>query len=699
MLREATGRSFVSWRNCHVWRFREPLSLRRRPDTGRGRYSGILLWLALTGCSQKPATTQRPIVLAKDGLEVAPASRDDHVELSPDVPDYLHELRDVGDWDTLAAASQEHAIAQTEVVKVLWDHATNKLYFMQSQRWPLHYEFAKRFIEDADRPLGTLRQFGHEQYGQPNRTVQAATLVQYPVYGSFIMELGPADNLSGPGLVALYNRVLEASFFGRDLLSYRPRSTGQETRVAPYEAQISIAEPNSLWRSVMYHPVTLGEAVGRLRIEGGAFDPSTVSPDEILVLDHVPSELPVCAGLITGTLPAPLSHVAVLSQSRATPAMFSMSVTKSHLWFLQGHFVRLRVERSGYSIEPATEKAHRRFQRARALRQENHLNAVHEFHPDLSRRQVTRVCDLRIDDSSWAGAKAAQLGEVCGADIPTAGGFVVPLAHFFYHLESHQIELPETSGGPIGEPRAGSAKHASALLRIRRQIEEALIEADLLDAIVKRLAASGGRRWIFRSSSNAEDLPGFSGAGLYRSVVTSRSPPQDEIATAVRRVWSSTYLLRSWNEARHANIPPQRVGMAVIFQPVVEPLSGLGVAVTENPYSQRRSGILVNLAAPGQSVTASPRRHALRTPLQLPEQILLYRHSAPELLSRSTATPTPILKAAAMKPLRDLLDAVHDHMLPLWGGNATAADIEFALRSDQTAVILQARPYRLANGR
>lgn len=597
-------------------------------------------------------------------------------------PEWLEALRDESQWLLLAAPSNEHAVARTEVVKLLWDHTTDRLYFCQSTRWPIHYDFAVRHLQTEARPLGDRRSFNRRQYLHPDRELQMATLVRYRDADLFALELGPADNLDPDGLVALLDRLRPALYFA-DRLHYRPRSAAQEERVAPVRERVRAIAPDAVWRGVRYQPITLGTAVGRLRFVRGALDPATVLPDQILVLDHVPEDIPLCAGIVTAQLQAPLAHVAVLSQSRGTPNMALRDVEQSPLRALDQRIVRLEVRADDYRVTPATDAE---LERALAA---SRPPPVAPPALDASRTTLVDTCALRMTDASWAGAKAAQLGEVCGAGVLTSEGFVVPIAHFVAHLRAHGIDASSAAlRARPGFADDGRAR-GSALEALRARIVEAPIDTELVGAVRARMRSARGRRWIFRSSTNAEDLPGFSGAGLYDSVVTEADPDDAAIARALREVWASVWSRRAWDEREWYRVDHDAVAMAVLVQPFVDDVIAMGVAITENPFSTQRSGILVNLAPPGASVTAAGGE-------ELPEQILLYRHSQPEILSRSTRNGgRPLLTREATRPLRDRLDAVHAHMMARWGERADAADVELALRRDGEIVILQARPYRL----
>jgi len=641
------------------------------------------LWvLMLLACSDPaPPAPEAPAPASEAAADPDPAEPEP-TGPDPDAPDFLERLDDEAQWTQLAAPSSEHAVARTEVVKVLFDQVTDRLYFCQSARWPLHYDFAVRFIQTEDRPLGERRAFMTRQYLRPDRDMQMASLVRYRDADLWTLELGPADNVDGPGLVALFERVRGAVYFG-DALRYRPRSELHRRRSRRVREQVRAIEPNAVWDGVEYQPVTLGEAVGRLRFVEGAVEPATVLPDQILVLDHVPDDVPLCAGIVTAQIQAPLAHVAVLSQSRGTPNMALRGVMEAEgLRALEGRIVRLTVRARDYAVGSAS--ADELAASIAAARPP----PVDTPAIDASRLDVTDTCDVRLPDATWAGAKAAQLGEVCGAGVPTSAGFVIPLGHYRAHLTTHDIASAATLRETEHFATDGYVRER-ALAALRERVVEADIDEALVARIHRRVRGTRGRRWIFRSSTNAEDLPGFSGAGLYESVVTRPDPSPGTIADAIREVWASVWTRRAWDEREYYRVDHDAVAMAILVQPFVENVVAMGVAITENPFSRTRSGILVNLAPPGGSVTAA-------TGEELPEQVLLYRHSRPEILSRSTRNEgRPILAPEAMRPLRDRLDRVHDHMMARWGDRADAADVELALRRDGTAVILQARPYRM----
>src|SRR5690606_5845311 len=137
------------------------------------------------------------------------------------------------------------------------------------------------------------------------------------------------------------------------------------------------------------------------------------------------------------------------------------------------------------------------------------------------------------------------------------------------------------------------------LAALRRAIAEAPVDPALLREVRARIRAlaSPGARVRLRSSTNAEDLPGFTGAGLYASGVLARDASEAEIASGLRAIWASVWNLGAFQEREHYRIDHARVAMAILIQVSVDDGVGNGVAITQNPYDPLRSAVLINVQA------------------------------------------------------------------------------------------------------
>lgn len=588
--------------------------------------------------------------------------------------DALFSIETESDWHRLAAPSDEHAIARTEVVKVLFDRERDALHFCQSERWPLHYDYLLHLRPEERERYPTMRTFSTENYLREDRAYVMGSIVHFIDGDVWAFELGPADTLGAPALTSLLARIASQTYFGASL-RFHPRSARQLALAE--RASLPTIDVDELWRSVRFQPVTLGDAVGRVRIVRGPFDPTTARDDEILVLEETPDDLPPVRALVTAELQTPLAHVAVLSASRGTPDMALREVTTDPAWIaFEGRLAHLHVDARGYTLTPADEDT----SAAVVSREVPALDASDAALVDLE--------NASLDAVGRIGAKAAQLGEVHRLGLPTLPGFVVPMAPYLRHLERHGIDVRGSTLRATPSFETDRRVRDEALAALRARIEGAPVDETLLDAVLRR-AAPFGARVIVRSSTNAEDLAGFSGAGLYDSeVVDLSTDPRAAMARAIASVWASVYGLRAYDERTRMGIDHDRVGMALLVQPFLADARAMGVAITRNPYSGHRGGYLVNLEPPQGSVTATTDGQ--------PESWLLYLHSAAELVGRSHESETLLLDPAGAIALRDQLTRLHEGMRARWaerGRTSEAVDVELALRADGSAVFFQARPY------
>ncbi|HEY8993337.1 MAG TPA: PEP/pyruvate-binding domain-containing protein, partial [Lacunisphaera sp.] len=204
------------------------------------------------------------------------------------------------------------------------------------------------------------------------------------------------------------------------------------------------------------------------------------------------------------------------------------------------------------------------------------------------------------------------------------------------------------------------------------------------------------KRWILRSSTNAEDLAGFTGAGLYRSLKVKAGASEADVAEAIRGVWASVWLQGAFEERSWYRVDHGAVGMAILAQPFVDGAVANGVAITANPFAGMRPGFLINAQTAEGSVTGAAGN-------EIPEQHLVYTFTDDfefEVLSRSSRTGgQPLLTESDLRALASVLQRLHDHLLPLWKEPANAVDVEFLIAGeDRHIVILQARPYTITYG-
>jgi rifampicin phosphotransferase len=598
--------------------------------------------------------------------------------------DYTDRVASEAEWRALAAAPARGTVGRMEVVKTVIDlQQGRRLYFIESHRWDLHFVFLQKFVD----AMQDGRMFTDREYTDPDRRFILGSVIHYRDGDLWSFELDFCDTLEEPRAIEAFRQVRAAMWNGA-ALRYHPVPPAHAAAIDRLRRDIPVITTDEIFGATRYQALQLGDAWGTLRIVAGEVHAGEVGAHDILVLAQPPLDLPSCSAIVTSELQTPLSHVAILAANRGTP---NMALRGAHLdpefRKRDGQLVHLHVGPQDFTLRSATrEEAERDW-----------LFEIHhpERRPLRSDRDVglPPLAQLGTKRADTVGAKAAGLGELSRVLPPAAlpRAFAVPFHAYARHLASSGADRELAALLADGAFRADPAVRERRLGELRRRIEAAPVDPALCAAIRARIAAGfPGARVRFRSSTNAEDLAGFNGAGLYQSVVTGPSPDEAAIADALRAVWASAWSFPGFEERRRFGIVQSEVAMGILVQESIDAPAGIGVAITANPFAQGLSGMLINVTTGDGSVT-SP------APGEIPEQVLL--HTWPSLVverlsSSSRAGGKPVLTDAEVLALGKLLGDIHSHFFHgELGFLEEAMDVEFLITRERRIVILQARPY------
>ena len=602
--------------------------------------------------------------------------------------EYLERIATREDWLALHARPGHHTVARTETVKFLIDlQDGHRTYFVDTRKWEVHFDFVHRFLD----PYADYDRFNLREYTQADRRYVLGSVMHYLDGDHWTVELSGGDTLPAERIAWMLAHVA-ARVACAPGLKFRPVSPQQIAQAAQLGTQVPVLSSELLNASVVYQPVVLGVAYGHVRLIRGTLEVSRVRPSDIVVTEQVPEQIPPVAGLVTSQLQAPLAHVAVLSRNRNTPDMaLRGAIDLDTFTRLEGKLVKLSVASQDFTVEPAdpaqAQAAWAAQRPAIALRPE----------ADSTARGLFDISALSPAAARFVGAKAAQMGQLARIEgLATPGGFAIPFSAYLDHLASADLNDPITALLADAEFAQDAGVRAQRLTHLRTALMRHPVREALLTAVCRRLRAwPTDQRFIFRSSTNAEDLDGFNGAGLYESVEVPADPSPEQVAAALREVWASVWLQRAFEEREWYRIDHRAVAMGVLVQPLVEDAVATGVALTGNPFKHGLDAVYINTQWSGATVTG-----ALGN--QLPEQYLVATWTGvhePELISRSSlGQGEPILRDADLADLTTQLLRIHRTCLTGLrppGGTANAMDVEFALTRERRVVILQARPYTL----
>ena len=285
-------------------------------------------------------------------------------------PLFKHTIADEPTWRSLAARPQSAASARTEVVKFLLDlQDDRRLWFVNTDRYPVHYFFARDHIPRTAAATRDHDAFNRIQYRDAARRFEMGSIVHYLDSDEWTLELVSGDTLDGERILGLYQSVRAALWTG-ERLRFRPTSALHEINIANVRDQLPTVTADEVFAGIRYQPLTTGTAYGFLRLVKGTLDPATVRADQILVLEHLPDEIPVSAGVVSRELQAPLGHIAILCATRGTPNIaLRDAFERADFTALDGKLVALDVDMQEFSIRAATrEQAEKAWKKRRPKR-------------------------------------------------------------------------------------------------------------------------------------------------------------------------------------------------------------------------------------------------------------------------------------------------------------------------------------------
>ena len=233
----------------------------------------------------------------------------------------------------------------------------------------------------------------------------------------------------------------------------------------------------------------------------------------------------------------------------------------------------------------------------------------------------------------------------------------------------------------------------SELKKLRKRIKKGETPEWINTALTEMHAEfPAGTSLRYRSSTNNEDLPGFSGAGLYDSKTQHpEETEEDGISKSLKQVYASLWNFRAFTEREFHRIDHLAMAMGVLVHPNYSDELANGVAVSFDPVSGGDESYYVNTQV-GEDLVTNPDAYSV------PEEILLHQGGDYTVLATSNQVQRGqlLMSDAQMDQLRRHLEVIHDEFEALYGVEADepfAMEIEFKITSDDILSIKQARPW------
>lgn len=600
------------------------------------------------------------------------------------------------EFGAVAGAPIMQTLSNEHSVKVVYEIATGRTYFVSSSRYQLHYDFCR---EELGYPL-THADFNNEQYTDSEKRLYYLASVNY--FGDskvYVLQFFSDDRISAGGIDTIFTAVKNLTFFGGEL-KLLASATSFAGRIAQLP-DIPLVTNEELYGAQQFQALNIAEAYGYLRkVPIGEIAGSYLGRHDIVVVNGIPLDLPVVAGIITTVFQTPLSHINVLSHNRGTPNLaFLPAWSDTRFDDLWDKLVYFRVWADTFIIVPAAVDSAEAFWQAREPQQSVILDC------NDSTTGLYTFDNLDFYSAAMVGAKAANLAVVSritlgDTTIPVPeGGFAIPFYYYRQHMNSSGAAA--LLDDVLGDDRftEDAAYRKEMLETLRERITDAPLDktfAKMVDAWISVMGAYPSFR--FRSSTNVEDIEGFNGAGLYESFSAQPEGGGRSVAKAIREVYASLWTLRGFEEREYFRIDQRSCAMGILVHRAFTDEEANGVAITANIYQPYVPAVTINAQIQGISVVRPPAGFQS-------DQLLVYSlwpdwldNPAIEYLAYSNVNfGEPVLSNEEVMRLARFSAAIKQLFITYynpWDVYKFGMDIEFKFDgADRKLYIKQARPY------
>ncbi len=495
----------------------------------------------------------------------------------------LPAIKSQADFDALSVTYDPNTpYALPHVMFVIDRKDNNKIYYVNKKR----YSFHKDFVNGTYLSLERGREFFENNYLKANRRFILGTLAYQTPLRRWTFEFWEGDLIPADQIKLTYD-VINKTFF--TAVAFKPNSLRQDEASSTL-AGVQRVLLSDIAKEQAYQALNVAKGLGRIHIIEKLDDHVEIGSNEILVLDEVPVQLPPVAGIITSQPSTPLSHINLLAKGWGIPNAYIKNA-KELLKQYDGWWVSFETLRENYTIKRADMDQLREYQRRQAQR-------LDLMKPRYSLTE-TRLLDLsrqRARSSIAYGGKSANLGEVMFARLPgivVPAGFTIPF-HYYDEFIKHN-QLDDVIFGLLNDQKFvhDPAYRRAQLVKLRQQMETAEFNPTLREKVLAKAKSEYAGKGLFvRSSSNSEDLPNFSGAGLYTTVPNVRG--DQELVDAIRKVWASLWNFEAYEARERAGVDHSKIFMAVLLQEGINSESS-GVMISTDPFdTENRAAIYIS---------------------------------------------------------------------------------------------------------
>ena len=604
--------------------------------------------------------------------------------------DYVAALPDYQAYQKLKGKPLSDKFSNIESVKVVYDLSTKKLYFFNSTKIELHYEFVTNYLGYSI-DLGVFNERNYSN-SVTNRDFLLGNLNHIKNTDKWIFELAASDHMQNQQLEFLFKQVADATFIKQNLKFY----LNNREKLDWFEQSkftIPCVTSDYIFNELKYQNVVSGKTVGILK-KYTLHELKTQTPkwNEIIIVDGTPETLPNCKAILINELQTPLSHLILLGQNRKIPIMaYTKILTDAKITNLINTKVQLNISIDTFTIAATDKKILPKL-----------VTKLRKLPFDTSVTTLVDLGKINKNGVTYIGSKAQNLSYLIA--ISKKNKFKTPenaLAIPFYYYINHIQKKPVATLIQTLMQRQKKDSVAwinEQLKKIRTAIKQEPIDPQLLAQLNQKLGAqSSFKNFRFRSSTNAEDIENFNGAGLYESKTGILNDEKKSFEKAIKQVWASVWNESSYWERAYFGIDQTTIAMGILVHRAFPDELANGVVISKNLTRSDFPGMTINVQI-GENSVVKPEKNVTC------EQFTVYDFDETDMKkqleidysSQSNLNDNkPILSATEIEYLYHSIKKIQRELAKFWSKKYyRPIDVEFKIVGDKRDLyIKQVRVY------
>jgi len=602
---------------------------------------------------------------------------------------YRASLQNYAEYKAFKGKPLSDKFSNIESVKVIYDLKRQKMYYFNSTLIRLHFDFVTNYLGYSK----DLDIFNNNNYSdtEKGREFLLGNLNHIKGSDKWIFELAASDHMPITLLERFYHLIVSSTFIGKDLKFYL-NNPEQIEWFQQNKFKIPCVKSDYIFNELSYQEVVPGKNIGILKqYKIKELESTKPNPDEIIILDGTPDILPNVRGVIVNELQTPLSHLVLLGKNRKIPIMAYTNVFKdANIKRLLTKKVELKIAIDTFYIKETDKKITQKV-----------IKKKKKLIIDNSVTELVNLATIPKKGVDYIGSKAQNMAYLIAIAKETSfktpeDAHAIPFYFYTKHIQKKSISplITELLNYPHKDSTVWINKQ---LKKIRDAIKKEPIDPQLIAKLNQTFKNTAFKNFRFRSSTNAEDMDDFNGAGLYDSKTGILGDSIKTFEKAIKQVWASAWNESSFTERELFGIDQQNVAMGVLVHRSFPDELANGVVITKNIFRENFSGITVNVQK-GENSVVKPEKG------EVCEQFIVYHFNEGKTESDFDVDYTsnsnlnnnePLLNRKEISNLFLVSKKIETKMYRYWRKNQFhPIDIEFKIVGENRDLyIKQVRPF------